>query len=132
MGPSQPLEKRLREVVHQLLKDGDSAYLQALSRTAFIDALEHELRFLGLYRHNDAETPARIHAFVEEHIDQWRLEYLSQQPEIPVSHIEVETSPFARLRVSTSAGILRTRIIPYISFTSPPHDPHMQISPNPA
>jgi hypothetical protein len=53
--------------------------LQGLSRLAFIEALENELRFLGLYSHGDQETPAVIHALVEEHIDQWRMHYALQQ-----------------------------------------------------
>jgi hypothetical protein len=135
MEPSRPLEERIREAVHQLLEAGDPAYLQGLARMAFIDALENELRFLGLYRHNDPETPARIRAFVEEHADQWRLEYLSQQQDMPISHIEIEASPFVPIPASASKGILITKVDHYIRFTLAAHDSpisHMQISPDPA
>src|SRR2546426_7151596 len=140
MERSIPLEERIREAVQQLLEAGDPAYLQGLSRQAFMDALENELRFLGLYRHDDHDTPARVHAFVEDHADQWRLEYLSQPPpalssaqqDIPASHIEIEASPFVSLRASAAIGILRTKGGHYISFTARAQDPHMQISPHPA
>src|SRR2546427_10408860 len=111
MEPSTPIEERIREAVQQLLEAGDPAYLQGLSRSAFIDALDNELRFLGLYRHDDRETPVLIRAFVAEHADQWRMEYLSQpdnaissaQPHMP--HIRVEiASPLVQNIVTTTSG----------------------------
>ena len=72
---SQNLEECIEENVQIILTEGDRLYLQGLSRTDLVDALENELRFLGLYAHSDTETPAAIHALVDQRIDQWRRDY---------------------------------------------------------
>ena len=69
------LEERVFEEVQTILTDGDRPYLQELSRAALLEALENELRFLGLYVHGDSETPAAIHTLLEQHLDQWRTDY---------------------------------------------------------
>ena len=114
------LEERIFEEVQQLLAVGDSTYLQGLSRIGFIEALENELRFLGLYQHDDRETPAVIRAIVEEHADQWRMEYLSQpdtsissaQPQMPQIPAEVE-SPWVQKIVSTGSSFQIAKVPRY-------------------
>jgi hypothetical protein len=69
------LEERVFEEVQIILIEGDRPYLQELSRAALLEALENELRFLGLYVHSDSETPAVIHALLEQHLDQWQIDY---------------------------------------------------------
>ena len=73
------LEERIFGEVQTILLDGDCTYLQGLSRAALLEAMENELRFLGLYAHSDAETPIMIHAILEQYLDLWRMRYLSQQ-----------------------------------------------------
>jgi len=70
------LEKRIWKEVQIILTEGDRTYLRELPRAALVEALENELRFLGLYAHSDTETPAVIHTLLEQHIDQWRKDYL--------------------------------------------------------
>ena len=60
-----------------MLTEGDLDYLRSVSHTALGEVIENELRFLGLYAYGDQETPVLIHAFVNEHLDQWRIQYLS-------------------------------------------------------
>jgi hypothetical protein len=69
------LEERVFEEVQTILTEGDHPYLRGLSRAALLEALENELRFLGLYVHSDRETPAVIHTLLEQHLDQWRTDY---------------------------------------------------------
>lgn len=71
------LEKRIWKEVQIILTEGDRPYLRGLPRTTLVEALENELRFLGLYAHSDTETSAVIHTFLEQHIDQWRKDYLA-------------------------------------------------------
>ena len=73
------LEERIFEEVQTLLMEGDRTYLQGLSCATLLEAMENELRFLGLYAHSDVETPTMIHALLEQHLDWWRMRYLSQQ-----------------------------------------------------
>jgi len=128
----QQLETRILEAIQTVLAEGDQSYLQGLSQTDLFEALENEMRFRGLYAHSDTETPIVIRTILERHIAQWVQDLASRTKQaIPASHIEIEASPFARLRATASAGILRTKVALYISFTSPAQDPHMQISPNP-
>jgi hypothetical protein len=70
------LEERVFAEVQTILTEGDRPYLQELSRAALLEALENELRFLGLYVHGDSETPAVIHTFLERYLDQWRIDYI--------------------------------------------------------
>lgn len=65
------LEQRILKEARLLLEVADQSYLQALpSRSAFIEALENELRFIGLYEHGDEETAQVIHAILEEQFDE--------------------------------------------------------------
>lgn len=68
------LEERLFGEVQKLLAIGDQNYIQGLSRTALLEALENELRFLGLYAHTDRETPEVIRTILEQNLGHW-LEY---------------------------------------------------------
>ena len=94
-----------------MLSEGDREYLWRLSRSALLDALETELRFLGFYAHDDHETPAVIHAFLEKHLDAWRTEYLGQ------THVQIVESPFAQSTASEGAGTARIEVPPYIKFS---------------
>ena len=71
------LEKRLFEEVATVLSEGDLDSLRSLSRAALGEVLENELRFLGLYAYGDQEALMVIHGLVEQHLDQWRAQYLS-------------------------------------------------------
>jgi hypothetical protein len=71
------LEERLLEAVDTILSEGDLDYLRSLSRPALGAVIENELRFLGLYVYGDEESPMIIHNIVEQHLDQWRTQYLS-------------------------------------------------------
>jgi hypothetical protein len=73
------LEERVHEKVDMVLTEGDQDYLRGLCRDALLEVLETELRFLGLYRHNDRESPALIHALLEENIDMWREYYFGKK-----------------------------------------------------
>lgn len=73
----QHLKERLFEEVATMLTEGDLDYLRSLSHTALGEVIENELRFLGLYEYGDQEAPRLIHTLVQQHLDQWRTEYLS-------------------------------------------------------
>jgi len=102
------LEERIFKEVQTMLMEGDRTYLQGLSRTALLEAMENELRFLGLYAHSDAETPTMIHTILEQHLDLWRMRYLSQQdstissaqPPTPAIPVEI-ASPWVQKIMST-------------------------------
>jgi hypothetical protein len=66
------LEKRLFEEVGTMLTEGDLDYLHSLSRAALGEAIENELRFLGLYAYGDQEAPIVIHNLVEQNLDNWQ------------------------------------------------------------
>jgi hypothetical protein len=74
------LEERLFNEVATMLSEGDLNYLRSLSRTALGEVIENELRFLGLYVYENQEAPMIIHNIVEQHLDQWRKQYLSIDP----------------------------------------------------
>ena len=65
------LEERVGREARELLKGGDQAYLSGLSRVGLLEALETELRFLGLYSHEDQETPAVIRDILRQKLDEW-------------------------------------------------------------
>jgi len=71
------LEERLCEEVVTMLSEGDLDYLRSLSRAELAEVIENELRFLGLYAYGDEAAPMVIHSLVEQHLDQWRAQYLS-------------------------------------------------------
>ena len=68
----QALEERVKREVHVMLTEGDQAYLEGLSRDALLEALENELRFLGLYAYEDQESPIVIRDFLRRNLDEWR------------------------------------------------------------
>jgi hypothetical protein len=106
------LKQRLLEAVEQLVYVGDPTYMQGLSRSAFIEALAWELRFLGLYAHDDPETPLVIHALLEQHIDEWCPMYAEAWADdpwrIPEQTIHVIPSYFLQVISSACVGIPRT------------------------
>lgn len=65
------LEERVEREARDLLKGGDQAYLSGLSRVGLLEALETELRFLGLYPHEDQETPVMIRDILRQKLDEW-------------------------------------------------------------
>lgn len=71
------LEAQLMDAVTTMLTEGDLDYLRALSRQALGEVVENELRFLGLYATEDPDVPLFIHTWVDQHLDQWRAQYLS-------------------------------------------------------
>ena len=70
------LEERIFEEVKTMLEEGDITYLMKFDRAGLMEALEHELGFLGLYHRDDRETPLLIHKLLEESLDQWYGDYL--------------------------------------------------------
>ena len=65
------LEERVEREARDLLQGGDQAYLSGLSRAGLLEALETELRFLGLYSHADQETPVMIRDILRQNLDAW-------------------------------------------------------------
>lgn len=65
------LEERVEREARDLLKGGDKAYLSGLSRAGLLEALETELRFLGLYSREDRETPLMIRDILRQKLDAW-------------------------------------------------------------
>ena len=53
----QRLEERIVEEVQTMLTEGDRSRLRELSREALLETVETELKFLGLYPHDDRATP---------------------------------------------------------------------------
>jgi hypothetical protein len=90
----QQLQERTFEEVRRMLEEGDIHYLMGFNRSGLMGALEDELRFLGLYSREDRESPAFIHALLEERLDAWYDRYLrprvqeTQQNPATVVHIE--------------------------------------------
>ena len=68
------LETRVKQEVLSMLTEGDWSYLNGLSHSAMIEALEGELGFLGLYSHKDTETPRFIKELLGRHLTKWLLE----------------------------------------------------------
>ena len=98
----QALKERVKREVHIMLTEGNQAYLEELSRDALIEALENELRFLGLYAYEDQESPIVIRSLLRQNIDKWW-----QKPDVRVRLAE---SPLSLWRYSgTPAGSLITK-----------------------
>jgi hypothetical protein len=128
------LEERIVEEVHRMLTEGNLSYLLGLNRAGLIEALEHELRFLGFYHRDDRETPALIHALLEEKLDQWCEDYLrprevsmagEKQPNSETK-VQIEASPLIQNISSAAIGIMRTEKTQYIGFS------FFQVNPIPA
>lgn len=83
------LEERVAREARELLKGGNQAYLSGLSRVGLLEALETELRFLGLYSHEDQETPVMIRDILRQKLDEWWQ------------------SPTAEVRFPESTGIVK-------------------------
>lgn len=79
-----------------MLTEGDRTYLENLSFSALLEVVENELRFLGLYAHEDIETPAVIHRILEKNLDTWCEEYLW------APKVEIDSSPY--IQESQSLG----------------------------
>lgn len=95
----QELYDRIFHTVQLLLAVSDRDYLRRLSRSLFLDALENELRFLGLYVSSDEETRNAIHSFLESHVDQWQFD-IEHMPE--TSFTELQSLPERRVQMPTS------------------------------
>jgi hypothetical protein len=91
------LKARIRQEVETMLTEGDRVYLRELSPSALLEAVESELHFLGLYAHEDHETPVVIHRILEEHLDAWCQLYLWSPK------VEIDDSPL--IQKSQSAGV---------------------------
>ena len=72
------LETDILTVVPELFSVGDRSFLQSLSRPGLVEALEHELYFLGLDSYSDTTIQAVIHTILEQNIDYWRQTYLGR------------------------------------------------------
>lgn len=70
------IKTRIEQEVEMMLREGDRVYLQELSRSGLLEAVENELRFLGLYAYKDLETPVVIKRILEEYLDIWCQLYL--------------------------------------------------------
>lgn len=113
------LEERIWKEVQIIMTEGDRTYLRGLPRTALVEALENELRFLGLYAYRDTETPEVIHALIEQHIDQWCMDYLGQQdvallgahPPILTTQVQIAASSLIQVTFTTGSGTLITNVL---------------------
>jgi hypothetical protein len=118
------LEERIAEEVQTMLTEGDRTYLRGLSRTALLETLGTELQFLGLYSHDDQETPAMIKTLLEKHLNQWCEYYLwqnmlSEQQPTPETKVEVPVSQLIQGTSSAGFGIQIVKPTYYIGFIAP-------------
>lgn len=116
------LEVRIMEEVRTMLTEGDRTSFRKSSRAELLNAIETELQFLGLYAHDDRETPTVIHAILEQRLDEWCNEYL-WQPDV-----QVERSPWLQTHSSMGRGIPRTASTRYIGFILPLERSSIQVS----
>lgn len=116
------LEERIFEEVKTMLEEGDINYLTRLDRAGLMEALEHELGFLGLYHRDDRETPALIHTLLEKNLDQW-CEYYFRPRTVKV---QIEASPLIQNTSSAATGVMRPERTQYIGFRL------IQVNPIPA
>lgn len=103
------LEERIFAEVRIMLEEGDIHYLMRFNRAGLMEALEQELGFLGLYHRDDRETPAAIHALLEEKLDQWCEYYLRPR----TVKVQREASPLIQNTSSAVAGIVKTKRTQY-------------------
>ena len=123
----QHLEERLFEAVQLLLQVGDHPYLQKLSPTAFLEATENELRFLGFSSQDDSEIPQVIHAILEENLNQWRAAYVTQQDDAfsrtqslaPETKVQIPSLPWIQTTTSMASVLLMTKTTRNIGFLLP-------------
>jgi hypothetical protein len=92
------LQERTFEEVRRMLEEGDINYLMGFDRAGLMGALEDELRFLGLYYRDDRESPALIHALLEEHLDELYNLYLrprvQETQQNPETVVQIEKVPW--------------------------------------
>lgn len=100
MGPKarSQLEARIEQEVETMMTEGDQNYLQSLSPSALLEAVENELRFLGLYSYLDHETPTVIHDILEAQLDAWCQSYLG------ATKVKIADSPLIQEISSESVG----------------------------
>jgi hypothetical protein len=115
----QQLQERTFEEVRRMLEEGDINYLIGFNRAGLMGALEDELRFLGLYYRDDQESPALIHALLEEHLDELYDRYL--RPRVPETQqnpetvVQFERAPWV-IFFTAGAGALRDEGTQYHDF----------------
>ena len=115
------LEERIVEEMQTMLTEGDRPHLRELSRDALLETIETELKFLGLYSHDDQETPAMIHMILLERFDQLCEEYLYGPT------VQLHESPFIQIPCSTEAGFSKTSLPLYVGFKLPMDRPKIQV-----
>jgi hypothetical protein len=111
---------------YALLAVSDRDYLRSLSRSAFLDALESELRFLGFYVSSDEETRNAIHAFRDRHVDQWQLDiermheapFTELQP-LPERRVQMPTSPLLYSIENSSSTLSVTKTTHFLGGVPP-------------
>jgi hypothetical protein len=80
----------ITEAMQMLLAEGDQEYLGGLTADALLEALENELRFLGLYRYDDTAAQALVQAYLARHLAHWmeslqgRVNCEHESPSVPV------------------------------------------------
>lgn len=97
----QALEERVIREVHIMLAEGDEAFLVGLSRDALIEALEDELRFLGLYAYEDQESSTVIRDLLRKNLDKWW-----QKPRV---RVQLADSPWSLWSSGMPAGLMITK-----------------------
>jgi hypothetical protein len=104
------LKARIEQEVETMMREGDRAYLQELSRSDLLEVVENELRFLGLYAYKDLETPVVIKRILEEHLDIWCQLYLWSP------RVDIDASPFIQESQSAVVAPLSNNEIFYFDF----------------
>ena len=104
------LKARIRQEVETMLTEGDRVYLQGLSPSALLEAVENELCFLGVYVHEDHETPVVIHKILEEHLDAWCQLYLWSPK------VDIDASPLIQESHNAAVKILFSNETFYFDF----------------
>jgi hypothetical protein len=103
------LEERVEREARDLLQGGDQAYLSGLSRAGLLEALETELRFLGLYAHEEQEIPVMIRDILRQKLDAWR--------QSPAAEVRISESPWIVKFSGASVGLLRSETNHRFNFT---------------
>ena len=116
------LGKRIVEEVQTMLTEGDRSHLRELSREALLETVETELKFLGLYSHDDEETPVMIHMILRERLDQLCEAYLFG------STVQIAPSPFIQETSSEGVGRLHPDVTHDIGFMPHMERSHIQVS----
>ena len=106
--------ERVEKNVRMILEEGDQKYLKGLSPDALVGVLEKELRFLGLYSHEDREAPNIIRDLLRNKLDHWW--------ERPIIRIQLQGSEnLAWNFPSVAAGKpVMKQIVDFVPLQSPP------------